>query len=162
MLDPAQFRRHVIRPALLKRSLHSPAAEVLLLGTALTESGLEHLIQRGGGPALGPYQVEPATHTDIWLSYLAFRPARAARVASLAAGLKPSAAQLVWNLGYATVIARLVYYRAPEPLPAAHDIGALAAYWKAHFNTGAGKGDPRDFIARAGPHLYDPGARRRP
>ncbi len=150
MLDPAQFRRRVIRPALLKLGLHSPAAEALLLGTALTESGLVHLVQTGGGPALGPYQVEPATHADIWLSYLAFRPARAARVASLAAGLKPSAAQLVWNLGYATAIARLVYYRAPGPLPAAHDLEGLARYYKAHFNTVKGKAKVEDFLRKAG------------
>ena len=50
-------------------------------------------------------------------------------------------------------MARLVYRRRPEPLPPASDIPALAAYWKAHFNTVAGKGTATKFIKRAGPYL---------
>ena len=61
--------------------------------------------------------------------------------------------QLIWNLAYASAVARLIYYRRPEPLPRADDLPALAEYWKAHFNTAAGKGTPADFIARAGPYL---------
>lgn len=152
-MDPDDFRRHVIRPTLRRLKLHSDAAEALLLGTAITESGLEALVQRGGGPALGVYQVEPATHDDIWRSFLAYRPPLAARVAMLVAGLRPSRAQLVWNLAYATAMARLVYLRRPPPLPPADDIAGLAAYWKAHFNTVAGKGVPEDFMRRAGPYL---------
>ena len=53
MLDPGQFRRLVVRPALQAIGLCSPAAERLLLGTALTESGLTWLAQKGGGPARG-------------------------------------------------------------------------------------------------------------
>lgn len=149
MLDPHHFRRHIIRPTLQRLRLHSPAAEALLLGTALVESGLEALVQRGGGPALGLYQIEPATHSDLWRSYLAFRPRLAARVLRLAAGLNPSHSQLISNLAYATAMARLVYLRRPSPLPPADDMAALAAYWKAHFNTPAGKGTPEDFVRRA-------------
>ena len=65
MLDPRQFAERVIRPALVKLRLQSPAAEALLLGTAVVESGLSALVQAGGGPALGLYQIEPATHADI-------------------------------------------------------------------------------------------------
>ncbi len=133
MLDPGQFRRLVIRPALQAIGLCSPAAERLLLGTALTESGLRHLHQVDG-PALGIFQIEPATHADVWANYLAYRENLASRVASLASE-RPRLDQLVWNLVYATAIARLIYYRRPEPLPAADDLAGLARYWKAHFNT---------------------------
>ncbi len=150
MLDPHAFRRQVIRPALIKLGLHSSAAEALLLGTALSESGLVHLVQTGGGPARGLYQIEPATHRDIWLSYLAYRPSLAERVLGLAAGARPGAGQLVWNLGYATAIARLVYYRVPDPLPAADDLESLARYYKAHFNTVKGKAKVEDFLRKAG------------
>ena len=97
--------------------------------------------------------IEPATHADIWRNYLAFRPLLALRVARLAAGAIPRAEQLIWNLGYATAIARLVYYRRPEPLPHADDLAGLARYWKAHFNTALGAGAPEDFLTRAGPVL---------
>ena len=155
MLDPEQFRLRVIRPSLNRLGLHSLAAELLLLGTAITESKLSALVQKGGGPALGVYQIEPVTHTDIWRNYLAYRPIRAARVLSLSAGGLGRSEQLVWNLAYATALARLVYRRRPEPMPAAGDIPGLADYWKAHFNTAAGKGTAAKFIARAGPYLSD-------
>jgi len=155
MLDPEQFRLRVIRPSLKRLGLHSLAAELLLLGTAITESKLSALVQKGGGPALGVYQIEPATHTDIWRNYLAYRPVVAARVLTLAAGGVGRSEQLVWNLAYATAIARLVYRRRPEPMPAAGDVPGLAAYWKAHFNTAAGRGTAAKFIERAGPYLHD-------
>lgn len=152
MLNPVEFRRHVIRPALMKLGLQSPAAEVLLLGTALTESRLSSLVQTNGGPALGLYQIEPRTHGDIWRNYLAFRPKLAARVLRVSA-VPAGHAQLIWNLAYATVIARLIYRRVAAALPASDDPAALARYWKEHFNTAAGKGRIQDFIARAGPYL---------
>ncbi|MEE8501003.1 MAG: hypothetical protein V3S27_10560 [Kiloniellales bacterium] len=152
MLDPGQFRRLVVRPALQAIGLCSPAAERLLLGTALTESGLTWLAQKGGGPALGIFQIEPATHADVWTNYLAYRENLASRVASLASE-QPRLGQLVWNLAYATAIARLIYYRRPEPLPAAADLAGLARYWKAHFNSALGAGSAEDFLTRAGPVL---------
>jgi len=153
MIDPKQFLALVIRPSLERIGLYSESAANLLLGTAIAESGLKALKQRGAGPALGVYQIEPATHADVWRNYLAFRPPRAARVLTLAGGALGRPAQLVWNMGYATAIARLVYYRRPEPLPAADNLAGLAAYWKAHFNTVKGKGTALKFIKRAGPYL---------
>ncbi len=153
MLDPQHFLAYVVRPSLDSIGLWSPAAERLLLGTAITESELTWLRQHGDGPARGVYQIEPATHADIWAHYLAYRARLAERVARLAAGAIPRADQLTWNLGYATAIARLVYYRRPEPLPAADDLAGLARYWKAHFNTNLGAGSAEDFRTRAGPIL---------
>jgi hypothetical protein len=69
------------------------------------------------------------------------------------AGERPRHDQLAWNLGYATAIARLVYYRRPEPLPHADDLAGLARYWKVHFNSHLGAGAPEDFLTRAGPIL---------
>ena len=153
MLDPQHFLAYVVRPSLDSIDLWSVAAERLLLGTAITESELTWLRQHGDGPARGVYQIEPATHDDIWANYLAYRDGLANRVARLAAGAIPRADQLAWNLGYATAIARLIYYRRPEPLPHADDLAGLARYWKAHFNTALGAGTPEDFLTGAGPVL---------
>ncbi len=149
MLDPGQFRRLVIRPVVRRLGLWSPAAERLLLGTALTESGLRRLRQVRG-PARGLYQIEPATLRDLYANWLPRRPKLAEGLGLFTAPQGAHEDQLIWNLGYATAIARLIYYRRPEPLPRADDLPALAEYWKAHFNTAAGKGAPADFIARAG------------
>ena len=103
-MDPLEFYHHIIWPTLDDMGLRSDTACPLLLGTALVESGLEHIVQTGSGPALGPYQMEHATHDDIWAHYLAYRDGLANRVARLA-GERPRVDQLIWNLGYATAIA---------------------------------------------------------
>lgn len=148
MLRVTHFRQLIVRPAIRHLGLWSAAAENLLIGTALVESGLKHLRQLGGGPALGLYQIEPATHADVWDHFLDYRDDLADRVEALLAEEPAEEAQLVTNLAYATAIARLIYWRVPEPLPAAEEIEALGVYWKTHFNTALGKGDPAEFAQR--------------
>ena len=146
-MDASQFRVEVVRPVLLHLGLHSAAAENLLVGTALHESGgLRWLRQLGGGPAFGVYQIEPSTHDDIWRNYLRFRPRLNDRVARLAANEPTRPEQLITNLAYATAIARVHYLRVPAPLPDAGDLGGLARYWKRHFNTHKGAGKAAAFI----------------
>ncbi|HET9149524.1 MAG TPA: hypothetical protein VFO61_03500 [Alphaproteobacteria bacterium] len=144
-LDPVQFRASVVRPTLKAIGLWSESAEALVLGTAIHESGLRWLAQ-AGGPALGLYQIEPATHKDIWENYLAYRPPLARVVQGLAA--TRTDIELVRNLAYATAICRVRYARAPAALPAASDVDGLAAYWKAHYNTALGAGDPAQWARR--------------
>jgi len=142
-VDPAQFLGLVIRPTLRWLHLESPEAEALLLGTALAESRLTHLAQLDGGPALGVYQMEPATHDDIWRHYLAFRRPMAARIEALIAPRpRPRTHQLPTNLAYATAMARLHYLRVAAPLPA--EAPAMAAYHKRHYNTNAGAAEPAE------------------
>ena len=145
MLDVKQFRRLVIRPALEAIHLWSEGAEELVLGTALQESGLRYLEQIGGGPALGLYQMEPATHDDVHLNFLSYHPELAERVKSLAVIPKPLS--MVGNLWYATAMCRLQYYRYPEPMPEAGNLSAQVAFWKLRYNTSEGKGTTADYIA---------------
>lgn len=140
MIDPVQFRELVVRPTLDSLGLWSPSAEALVLGTAIHESRLTYLRQNGGGPALGLYQIEPATHADLYRNYLDLRPEFKERARRWLASWPDPHSQLATNLAYATAICRLLYHRVPALLPAAGDIDALAAYWKAHYNTPAGKG----------------------
>ena len=149
----SDFREFVLRPALIRLGRNrfgGLAAERLLLMTAAHESGFAALIQRarggGYGPALGPFQMEPATHDDIWKHYLAWRPTLAAKALSVCGA--PSADRLTGNLTYATVMARIHYCRVPEPLPSAEDTAGLAMYAKRHWNTAAGAARPaRGFSA---------------
>ncbi|SMF86500.1 hypothetical protein SAMN05428998_1881, partial [Tistlia consotensis USBA 355] len=89
-LDVRQFATWIVRPTLAYLAdglpgFASDAAVELLLGTAAQESGFRYLAQLGGGPALGPYQSEPATRADVHDSYLRYRPDLERRVASLLA-----------------------------------------------------------------------------
>lgn len=140
-IDVGQLRRLVIRPSLEYIGLWSQAAENLVVGTALTESRGEYLKQLGSGPALGLWQMEPATHADIWEHFLAYQDDLADRVR----GLQTVRAddfheELVGNLFYAAAMCRVHYRRVPAALPLPGDKVGLARYWKEHYNTPAGAG----------------------
>lgn len=158
-IDPRQFRALIIRPACAALSLGGDAAEELLLGTAIQESGCgQFLHQEGGGPALGVFQMEPEDHDDIWRNYLPGRPALSAAVKAM---LPPGAdrlGQLVSNLVYAAAMARIHYARVPEMLPASGDLKGQAAYYKAHYNTAGGAATPAEYIANWQRALGNPGA----
>lgn len=144
--DPIQLRNLVIRPTLHALENYIPYSEVaveLLMLTAATESRLgAALEQYGGGPALGLYQIEPATHHDVWKSFLDYHKATIEAVA-LDAGWSITTPQDRWlfsNLDYATSIARIKYRMHPAPLPAYVETRALASYWKLVWNTPLGAG----------------------
>lgn len=157
LIDPLAWKLEVIRPALLWVDKWSPSAENLLLGTALVESNLEYLRQMGDGPALGPYQMEPATHKSLWEDYLAYRPDLSKRILeaiSAAPGTPPELhARLLPRLvgdmtldriekvwWYATLLARCRYLWDRHPLPNSDNALGLARYWKRVYNTHLGAG----------------------
>ena len=144
-----QLRELVIRPALQHIELWTPAAENLVLGTALVESKAEY-VHQVQGPALGLWQMEPATHDDIWKNYLHFNR----RLANLVEQLQTDAAitagslELIGNLYYGAAMCRVHYRRALEPIPAEKDAEAMARYWKAHYNTVLGAGTVEKALPR--------------
>ncbi|MDO9708331.1 hypothetical protein [Paracraurococcus lichenis] len=145
-MDATVFRDTIVKPALLKLNRWSDAAEKLIMGTAAQESGLKFTRQIGGGPALGYFQMEPATHDDCWTNFINFRASLKSKLLSIrqAQGM-PSAAELETDHVYAAAMARVRYMRAPESLPA--DGKGLARYWKQHYNTPLGAGTISEFIA---------------
>lgn len=153
-MNPTQFRNFVVKPTLLKMGMHSQAAEDLLLGTALTESNLEWLTQHGDGPALGVYQIEPATFKDIWNRYLIARPDLNSKVEQFAGAAPDHLTQLQTNLAFATAIARIKYWMDPAPLPSPHDMNhasyvyALGEVWKKCYNSELGAGTVDHFVSK--------------
>jgi hypothetical protein len=97
MLDPEQLRIFVVRPTLEALDLWSQAAENLVIGTAAQESHLTYIDQKEPagrrpriGPGLGLWQMEAATHDDIWHNWLTAKPAIGVRVLrSPASGRRP-------------------------------------------------------------------------
>lgn len=155
----SQIATLVVQPALKAIGLYSRAAELLVLATGAHESnGYSVIAQIGGGPALGYWQMEPATHDDIWENWLGFQNDIVMSVSRLAAYQSPSSHasndnpgpnQLAWNALYAAAMCRIHYYRAPfklssdiEPTPA-----WLASIWKQHYNTPQGRGTEAEFLA---------------
>lgn len=147
MLDLKQFEDMVVGPALAEIGLDGAAARAIVLGTALQESGLRYLRQIGPGPALGPFQMEPATHDDIWSNFLAYREPLADAVKGMRVPGR-GAGQMAWNLLYAAAMCRVHYYRVPARLPDPADADAMGAYWKNYYNTGLGSGTAAEFTAK--------------
>lgn len=137
-LNLSQFKARIVLPVVQAMGQGGDAALNLLTGTALVESGLSYLAQLQG-PALGLWQMEPATHDDCWANWLRYQPDMARRILMLC-GLtgSPDAEATVWNLRYACAMARVKYLRAPSALPAANDAAALSAYHKQNYNTALG------------------------
>ena len=90
------------------------------------------------------FQMEPATHDDIWTNFIDHRP-------PLKSGMEivfgaPDAMRLEYDLHYSAMMCRIHYYRVPDPLPAWNDLGGMADYWKEHYNTHLGAGDALEFV----------------
>ncbi len=141
------FRDEVISPTLKNVGLYSDAAAELLLGTALQESKLVFRRQIGGGPARGLFQMEMATHNDIFDNYLKYRSTLRSAVLLQKSSLKANAEkELTDNDPYATAMARVLYKRAPKALPKAGDVEAMVAYWKQYYNTPLGAGAVEQYV----------------
>jgi hypothetical protein len=112
--------------------------------TAAVESNMGYYIKQVDGPAIGIFQMEPATHDDIWDNYLAYRRDLSPVVTQFGHGL----ISLQTSLAYGAAMARVHYLRVPAKLPNANDVEGLATYWKEHYNTLEGKGTVVDAIAK--------------
>lgn len=158
-MDATVFRDTIVKPALIGLDRWSEWAEKLIMGTAAQESHLEYTHQLGGGPALGYFQMEPATHDDCWTNYIDYRASLKAKVIAVrnAPGV-PKAADMETNHKYAAAMARVKYMRVSESLPT--DGKGIARYWKTYYNTPLGAGTVSEFIANwnryLAPGLYPP------
>jgi hypothetical protein len=156
-----QIRELIIRPVIDELNLlptkYRRAEENLLLGTAAVESALgKYLRQSNGGPDIGMYQMEPTTYDDIWSNFLNSKANWLLRKKVICHSCRsflefpyyPDCDEVIGNLYFATAIARVHYYRAPEAIPDADDIEGMARYWKRYYNTVHGKGTEKAFIDR--------------
>jgi hypothetical protein len=142
-INVTQLKQDVIEPVLQLLPLpYSLAAVNLLAGTALVESNAgEYLKQLGGGPAVGIFQMEQATHDDCYntfLNYISHSELKHAVISFLAAEPVLPMDQMAGNLFYAAAMCRIKYFRCPTPLPNATDALGLATYHKTWYNTAAG------------------------
>lgn len=132
-----QFYDNVIYPAIDHLGYESKSAGILLLGTALVESGLKYT-QQLNGPALGYFQMEPDTHYDIWENYLQYRQELAMDVYSTKCDAFDLLTNLAGNPLYGAAMARVHYLRVPEAIPCYTDIIGLTKYYKKYYNTHLG------------------------
>lgn len=125
--------------------LCSEDAVNLLMGTCAQESAMgKYRRQLGGGPALGIFQMEPATFRDIVKNYLNYKQELRDKVLAVSGvdGFNPD--DLVFNDRLAICMARVHYLRVSEKIPS--DLDGWARYWKKFYNTPLGKGTEYEFV----------------
>lgn len=143
MINVGQFREFIIHKTLEPLGLYSVEAEELLVGTCAQESRMGTFVKQiGTGPALGIFQMEPATHQDILINFLAYQPELSSKVIAY---ISNDPNRMVTDMRHAVIMARLQYYRRPEPLPEVNDLLSQAEYWKQWYNTPLGAGTVQEY-----------------
>lgn len=142
MLNIEQFRELIVKSTLNDLQLYSKNAEELLIFTCATESMGGTYLKQIKGPALGIYQMEPNTYNDIWQNYLKFNMSIVMKfMTSFHVAFMPPEERMIYDLRFATAMARFHYRRVDEPLPPHDNIGAIWEYYKKYYNTPLGKAD---------------------
>ena len=146
-LDPYQFRAGTIAPALAMLGMYGiPVAQFpgdLLMATAAQETLLGRLpLRQVDGDAISLYQFEPST-LDGLVGY-AGRNFPEVLAVITTPGRAPGA-QVITDLRYATVMARLYYWRSPLAMPLETTLLDLWRIYKTVWNTAAGKATLAEF-----------------
>lgn len=144
MINHDQLRTLIIRPALDKLQLYSQQAVELLVFTCAVESNGGTYLKQINGSALGIYQMEPDTYADIWQNFIRYR----SNISQLMgihfdAYRMPEANRLVFDLRFATAMARIHYRRVSMELPSHNDPNAIWDYYKEFYNTKEGKAEKK-------------------
>ena len=140
-MNAQQLLNHIIKPTLgyMGGNYDSKNAQMLLLATAAIESKCGHYIKQVNGPALGIWQMEPATHDDIILNCDALKSsAYQDRIDDLIVNLKNGTDYELISPAYACAMARLKYSMDSELLPKFNDREAIYKYYKRIYNTELG------------------------
>lgn len=147
MFNVHQLRELIIKPALENLVMLSDDAVELLVFTCAVESRGGTFLKQVDGPALGIYQMEPDTYNDLWFNYIQKKPSIMLKlVTNFEVSRMPDEYRLIYDLRYATAMARIHYARVPQLLPSKEDCSALWQYYKAHYNTSLGSALEKDSI----------------
>lgn len=156
MFNINQFRESIVQSTLKDMLMYSPEAEEILVFTCAAESLGGTYLRQAFGPALGIYQMEPQTYTDIWENYLKLKPNLCTILYSnFNINFMPSPDRLIYDLRFATAMCRIFYRRISEPLPPANNIDGLWYYYKKYYNTVKGKAEKKDCVLKYHAFLQD-------
>tara|TARA_R110002020_G_scaffold49465_1_gene140711 strand:+ start:1182 stop:1634 length:453 start_codon:yes stop_codon:yes gene_type:complete len=136
----------IAEEVLYKLNKYSDDALAMIIRTGNAETGYRKLIQYGGGPGLGFFQVELATAQDILDNYVQYRPAYLKVLMELGLDSKNLAFSIKTNIALQIAFCRLHYMRDKNPIPSWSDLEGQASYWKEVYNTHLGKGTIKHFI----------------
>ena len=138
--------KKIINWSLNNLDMNSEDVSVLVFRTGMAESGYRHLSQMGSGPAVGFFQVEPATIDDTWNNYAVYRNPIMDILKNMGFDPDDSRMRVMSSIALQAAFCRLKYRRDRLAIPPADDLYAQAAYWKRVYNTVLGKGSVEHFV----------------
>lgn len=159
-MTPEFLRKCIIEPVLWQLRYYDIRmagnnSQLILMETCAVESDLGAFLgQLEGGPAVSIFGIEPFTYDDIWINFINSRP----KLLSIINNFYPLKGKLTfgyellkYNHQLACTIARIKYWRIPEPIPAT--LEERAKYWKKYYNTDDGKGNVEKYIKKVNKYL---------
>jgi hypothetical protein len=138
MFDITQFREDIVVPPLSALNIRSPHIVELLVFTCAVESAGGTYVKQVKGPALGIYQIEPKTFTDLWTNYILRKP-DIVNMLSLHFSINriPQPEEVIHDLRLATICTAL-YYQYKRAIPIDSNIDTLWNLYKKYYNTDLG------------------------
>lgn len=140
MFNITQFRRDIIIPTLAPLQIRSESmAELLVFTCAVESAGGTYVRQINGGEALGIYQIEPASYSDVWNNYILRKP-DIVNLLALHFGITriPEPSSLITDLRLATFMCAY-YYQHKKCMPLDKEVETLWGLYKEFYNTSKGK-----------------------
>ena len=138
--------KEIIEWTLNKMNMYSDDAAAMIYRTGMAETGYKHLKQMGGGPAIGFFQIEPATMNDVIDNYVSYRPQIKTDLYALGFDDKDAEMRVMSSIALQVAFCRLCYRRDSKAIPKLENIKAQAEYWKRVYNTKLGKGTVKHFL----------------
>ena len=139
MINHKQLRDLITRVLKEIPSGYSEDAVELLMMIAAHESRLGTYIKQTNGPALGVFQVEPATHDTVW------EHGGSCKTNANLLAINWSEAGLEYDLRYQIFIARQRLFMFTETIPSNRMVMKMAEYCKRYWNTKHGKATAYDY-----------------
>ena len=141
--------REIEEYALYKIDCYSDDALALVVRTGMAESGYRAFKGYGkNNPAIGSWQIEPATMYDMMRNYIIYRAPYRKALEELGMKFKGDDIEIsvMSNMGVQAALCRLHYRRDSKPIPSWDDLESQGKYWKRVYNTIKGRGTVKHFI----------------
>lgn len=140
--------KEIVEYALYRIDAYSDDALALVVRTGMAESGYRALKGHGeGNPAIGFFQIEPATMNDMIDNYIKYRSHYKKNLISLGMNFeKDTIMSVMSNIGVQAALCRIHYRRDKHSIPSWDDLEGQAKYWKRVYNTSLGRGTTKHFI----------------
>jgi hypothetical protein len=135
VINHKQLAKLIIEPTLHELVLFSQDAVELLLFTCAVESNGASFLKQINGNSLGIYQMTPENYNDLWQNYINKKQTLLLTlILNFDIGRMPSEDKLIYDLRFATIMARLQYHRFSSDLPQKDDVNSIWLFYKKYYN----------------------------